>query len=170
MARKKSKVINTKVAGVTFANEDGTKRQDIIKGLTMGERVLLVRDHENEHDFYAVQVQTMEGEVIGWVPRQKTPQIAPAIDTGVLVLGMVASRGKAQGKDLLGLNIDITLVTEEDRGWVEAELKRLSTPNLGEGAKPQIQVMNDDGFPLSLAIMCAALVLFIACGFAVCGA
>lgn len=65
MARKKNKVINTRVAGVSFANEDGTERQDVIKGLAMGERVLLVRDPENEHDFYATQVQTQSGQVIG---------------------------------------------------------------------------------------------------------
>ncbi|MDE2924933.1 MAG: hypothetical protein OXT71_00835 [Acidobacteriota bacterium] len=68
-----TRVINTKLAGVSRSNPDGTERQDIIKDLTMGELVLLVRDHGNEYDLYATQVQTQSGETIGWVPRQKTP-------------------------------------------------------------------------------------------------
>ena len=166
MARKKTKVINTKVAGVTYANPDGTKRQDLIKELTMGEQVLLVRDHENEHDFYATQVQTQSGQVIGWVPRQKTPQVAPWIDTGQLTVAAVVSRG---GKDVLGVNIDIMLVSEDDREWVEAELRRQSTPNLGKGPKPQIRVMEDRGCLPSLLIACAVLFIAVSCGLAVIG-
>ena len=44
MAPRKSRIINTKLAGVSYANPDGTERQDLIKDLIMGEMVLLVRD------------------------------------------------------------------------------------------------------------------------------
>lgn len=168
----KPKVINTRVAGVSFANDDGTSRQDIIKGLTMGDRVLLVRDKENEHDFYAVQVQTMDGEVIGWVPRQKSLRIAPQIDHGVLVVGMAASRGKARGKDMVGLNIDIMLFGEEDRRWVEDYLQ---TDDL-KGAqrrerkriRRQAEAENSGCLP-SLLIVCAILFIAASCVLAMVG-
>ena len=41
MAPRKSTIINTKLAGVSQANPDGTERQDLIKDLIMGEMVLL---------------------------------------------------------------------------------------------------------------------------------
>ena len=37
VAGKKTKVINTKLAGVSHTNPDGTERQDIIKDLKMGD-------------------------------------------------------------------------------------------------------------------------------------
>ncbi len=92
MAPRKSTIINTKLAGVSHANPDGTERQDLI----MGEMVLLVRDHGNEHDYYATQVQTQSGQTIGWVPRQKTPQVGAWIDSRHLAVANVTSRGKAQ--------------------------------------------------------------------------
>ncbi len=172
MATKKSKFINTKVAGVTFANDDGTQRQDIIKGLTMGEQVLLVRDHDNEHDFYAVQVQTTEKEVIGWVPRTKTPQVATWIDGGRLAVGMVASRGKARGKDLVGINIDIMLVEEGDRRWVEDFLQTGDIEGAQRRERKRIRreaEAENSGCLPSLLIVCAILTLAAACGLAMLG-
>ena len=168
----KPKIINTRVAGVSFANDDGTSRQDIIKGLTMGDRVLLVRDKENEHDFYATRVQTVSGQVIGWVPRQKSHQVAAWIESGNLVVGMAASRGKARGKDLVGLNIDILLFGKEDRRWVEDFLR---TNDL-EGAqrrerkriRRQAEAENSGCLP-SLLIVCSILFIAASCVLAMVG-
>lgn len=60
-------------------------------------------------------------------------------------------------------------MNEDDRGWTEAELRRQSTPNLGEGPKPQIRVMEDDGFGLGLWVLCALLVILMVCVFVVMG-
>ena len=144
----------------------------------MGEMILLVRDHGNENNLYAVQVQTQSGEVIGWVPRQKTPQVGAWIDAGNLAIANVTSRGSAPGKDLVGVNIDIALVSEEDRPQVEAdirnrerwrrkELERLRGPR--PGPAPKIQVVQGDDFPIGMILLGVGLCLFVACGFAVCG-
>ena len=178
MASKNTRVINTKLAGVSQSNPDGTGRQDLIKDLIMGELVLLVRDHGNEHDLYATQVQTQSGEVIGWVPRQKTPQVGAWIDAGNLAVANVTSRGSVPGKDLVGVNIDIALVSEEDRHQVEAdirnrqrwrrkELERLQAPR--PDPVPKFQVTEGEGFPMSMVFLGAGLFLFMACGFVVCG-
>ena len=117
-------------------------------------------------------MQTQSGQVIGWVPRQKTPQVGAWIDSRHLAVANVTSRGKAQGKDLVGVNIDIMLVSEEDRPWMEAKIKRLRrqlTPNLGKGLKPQIRVVEDDGFGIGVWVLCALFVIFMACGLVVMG-
>lgn len=178
MARKKTKVINTKLAGVSQTNPDGTERQDIIKDLIMGEIVLLVRDHGNDHDLYATQVQTQLGEVIGRVPRQKTPQVGAWIDAGNLAIANVTSRGSVPGKEIVGVNIDIALVSEKDRHQVETdirnrerwrrkELERQLAP--GPDPVPAFQVTEREGFPKSMILLGVVLCLFVACGFAVCG-
>ena len=159
VASKKTKIINTRVAGVSFVNPDGTERQDIIKELTMGERVLLVRDHENEDDYYATQVQTESGQVIGWVPRQKSPEVAAWLELDRLVLGMVASRG---GKDLLGVNIDITLVAEHDREWVEESLETGDVEaaiNRRENPEPEYSVAGNSGCLGVLLLLCAFFII-----------
>ena len=175
---KNTKVINTKLTGVTRANEDGTERQDLIKGLKMGEQVLLVRDHENEHDLYATQVQTESRQVIGWVPRQKTPEIGAWLDEGQLTIAGVVSRGSAPGQDLVGVNIEIMLVGEADRQvvetelrkherWKRKELERLQAPR--PDPVPKFQVTEREGFPIGMILLGVGLCLFMACGFAVCG-
>ena len=167
IAGNKTKTIITKVAGVTQSNPDGTERQDIIKDLKMGENILLVRDYENEHDLYATQVQTGSGQVIGWVPRQRTPEVGAWLDEGQLAIAGVVSRGSAPGKKTVGVNIEIMLVGEAERQVVETELRRLS--ETGPHPVPTFQVTEDDGFPKSVILLCVGLFLFMSCGFAVCG-
>ena len=43
------KSMTTRVVGVSFDNDDGTSRQDIISGLSVGE-VLLLNYHEYENE------------------------------------------------------------------------------------------------------------------------
>lgn len=166
---KDPKIINTKLAGVTFANEDGTERQDIIKDLTMGEQVLLVRDLENEHDFNAVQVQTMDKEVIGWIPRQRSPRVARLMDAGRLLVAAAASRG---GRDTLGLNIEIAVFEEEDRRWVEDALRTGDWDGAVRREKKrmrrQAEAENTGCLP-SLLIVCAILFLAVSCVLAMVG-
>ena len=57
-----------RVRGVSFANPDGTFRQEIIKALKVGERVNLVADPLNPHDRWAVGVFTIDGQQIGFLP------------------------------------------------------------------------------------------------------
>ena len=177
MARKKSRVINTILAGASQSNPDGTERQDLIKDLIMGEMVLLVRDRRNEHDLYATQVRTQSGETIGWVPRQKTPQVGAWIDAGNLAVANVTSRGTVPGKEIVGVNIDIALVSEEDRPQVEAdirncerwrrkELERFQAPR--PDPMPKFQVTEGNDFPVSMIFLGIGLFLFMACGYTVC--
>ena len=95
------------------------------------------------------------------------------MDDGQLAIANVTSRGSAPGEELVGVNIDIMLVSEEDRPQVEAKIRRLwrqliSKPREKNPA-PQIQVTEREGFPKSMIFLGVVLSLFMACGFAVCG-
>ena len=124
------------------------------------------------------QVQTESGQVIGWVPRQKTPEVGAWLDEGQLAIAGVVSRGSAPGKDLAGVNIEIMLVGEAERHvvetelrnherWKRQELRRLSEPK--SDPIPNFQVTERSGFPKRILLLSVGLVLFISCGFAVCG-
>ena len=56
------------VAGVTFANNDGTKRQDILRNLGFGYKLaqLVQTTFENER---AVEVR-IDGNLVGYIPRK----------------------------------------------------------------------------------------------------
>ena len=90
------------VVGESFANADGTPRQDIIKSLKLGERLVLIAEPENPHDDKAVAVQSPLG-VIGYLGRDDD-DIRAAVRSGQLGFAEVDSVG-AGGGGLLGVRI-----------------------------------------------------------------
>lgn len=56
------------VAGESQKNRDGTKRQDIIRRLSVGDEVTLECEPDNRHDKFAVRVMARHGQ-IGYLPR-----------------------------------------------------------------------------------------------------
>ena len=128
----------------------------------MGERVFLVRDYENEHDFYATQVQTESGQVIGWVPRQKSPDVAAWLELGRLAVASVVSRSQPRGKDILGVYIDILLVSEDDREWVEEALETGEIEgaiNRRNNREPEYSVAGNSGCLGVLLLLCVIFIL-----------
>ena len=80
----------TKVVGVTFPNEDGSSRQDIIGGLIdsldKGDIPLsLERQLNNQHDPNAVAVRSPSGKQLGFLSKQVSETIAPILDDGTEV-------------------------------------------------------------------------------------
>jgi hypothetical protein len=58
----------TKIAGVTFMNDDGSWRQEVITRCRIGKALKLVRNPEDEFDPAAVKVMRVNGEQLGHVP------------------------------------------------------------------------------------------------------
>jgi hypothetical protein len=56
------------VRGESFANEDGSSRQEIIRRLRPGMAMTLVADPLNPFDSHAVRVLTGEGQQVGFLP------------------------------------------------------------------------------------------------------
>lgn len=51
-------------------------------GAQPGRAVRLRRDADNQHDGFAIAVDTLDGEQLGWVPRDLAASIAPELDAG----------------------------------------------------------------------------------------
>lgn len=60
-------LIETRVAGVTFENDNGTSRQEILQRCTPGETIVLEHWPMPE-DEYAVKVLRENGEQLGYIP------------------------------------------------------------------------------------------------------
>jgi hypothetical protein len=73
-----------KVVGVTKRNEDGVTRQSIIKHLSEGDAVRLIRDLENIHDSNAIGVYDGH-EQIGFIDAGRASELAPQMDKGYKV-------------------------------------------------------------------------------------
>ncbi|MGE0142987.1 MAG: HIRAN domain-containing protein [Planctomycetota bacterium] len=104
---------HTKIAGVTFSNDDGSERQSLIEDLadqldTSGSApVTLKRDRANPHDVNAIAVLDGEGRQLGFLPARVSAQVAPLMDRGVVVKVEVAC---VTGNGLLqnyGVNIRV---------------------------------------------------------------
>ena len=103
---------HTKVVGVTFPNEDGTDRQDLIEELEdrieKGETVELGlrREPHNVHDPNSVAVLDPDGRQLGFLSRQVVESVAPLMDRGGSVRASVA--GLTGGlTDNYGVNIRV---------------------------------------------------------------
>lgn len=60
----------TKIVGVTKINPDGSSRQKLLKKCKAGERLVLVREHDNPYDQNAIQVRRLSGEMLGYIPKE----------------------------------------------------------------------------------------------------
>ena len=79
----------TKIVGVTFANPDGTDRQELIEDLDdMLQNnpfvdLLLQREPDNAYDSNAIQVLDEKGRQLGYLSRAVCTTLAPMMDNGV---------------------------------------------------------------------------------------
>jgi hypothetical protein len=103
----------TKVAGVTFDNDDGSCRQRVIARCSVGENLTLVPDPGNRFDSSAVKVVRSNGEQLGFLPEHITrgrhsSGISWQMDRGdVLQCRLSSITGGGPGESL-GVNIEIT--------------------------------------------------------------
>ena len=71
-------VIDTKTAGVSKENEDGTSRQYIIRNhVAEGDKLKLKREPDNQYDPNAIQVLTESELMIGYLPRNIASRLMP---------------------------------------------------------------------------------------------
>jgi len=99
------KTFHTKVAGVTFKNNDGNSRQKIIQNCIVGERLLLIPEPNNKHDRDAVKVCKTNNQQIGYLKKEL------AYDVKILLADskskLNASITSINGVDILGVSLKI---------------------------------------------------------------
>lgn len=70
----------SRVAGVTFPNEDGVNRQSLIVLCKPFDRIMLVREPENPHGATAIRVTNADGAKLGYLPRERSGELSWQID------------------------------------------------------------------------------------------
>jgi hypothetical protein len=86
-------LIETWLAGVAYEN-----RREALDKLDAGDRILLRRRPDNEHDEFAIEVHGPGGEMLGFVPRAKNEIPARLMDAGKLLVGRL-QRTRERGRD-----------------------------------------------------------------------
>lgn len=93
----------TKVAGVTFDN-----RQRLIRRMSVGENISLVRDPNNPYDKNAIKVINSNGEQIGFISKELASTMAIRMDAGVIYSATVSQITGMNPGENLGVNLHIT--------------------------------------------------------------
>lgn len=106
---------HTKIAGVTFDNEDGQSRRRIIKRrCSVGDMLAVAAQDDNQHDPFAVAiyvVSTWGGFTqIGYLNRERAPDVHEHLSSGGDVSVKVTDiTGGTGAKKALGVNVLVTL-------------------------------------------------------------
>ena len=75
----------TKVKGVTFSNDDGTSRTEIIASMSENDEIILVRDPFNQYDCNAIKVcvkKDGEYQQIGFIDKVLASILSPKMRDG----------------------------------------------------------------------------------------
>lgn len=103
-----SEEYKTKIVGVTFKNEDGTNRQEVIELCTEGDSLSL------EHYYYkgedAFKVTNLYGEALGNLKKELTEKLVEKYDIATIEAADVEILNiTGEDKGTLGVNIKITI-------------------------------------------------------------
>lgn len=109
--------IQTRVAGVSFENRDGSLRQTYVRQVKKGDGLVLRREPENPFDPNAMAVDWLDAEArprqLGYVPRALAALLAPLVDGGKLQLNAKVARKGGGGLRLAGVRMVIELETDQ---------------------------------------------------------
>lgn len=93
--------IQTYIAGITFND-----RQLYVKKHNVGDKLFLVREHDNQYDFNAIKIIDNECNQLGFLPKDLSARLAPEIDAGaefdIIICGIKAiNNSKDLGVEIL---------------------------------------------------------------------
>lgn len=77
--------LDSMVAGITFEG----RAYVVNRHARAGDRVFLVRDPNNRYSKTAIEVRLANGMSIGWVPDEKSKELAPLFDNGALHIAYI---------------------------------------------------------------------------------
>ena len=95
------------VVGESHDNEDGTSRQQIIRGCRAGEPIRLVLEPYNPYDKRAVKVCRQSGEQVGYLPRGHG--LFKKIKDGRVSAAIDGIHGGTPGKPSVGVVLAVTV-------------------------------------------------------------
>ena len=80
-------------------------RQDVIKGISLDEKIELRRDYHNIYDKNAIGVFLKDNTQLGWIQKQHAAILAPEIDCGVVCKARIERI--IGGSDFMGVLIKL---------------------------------------------------------------
>ncbi|MFM7216412.1 MAG: HIRAN domain-containing protein [Bacteroidota bacterium] len=80
-------VLECHIAGTSYLELDKVE-----PGLKQGDKLLLLREPDNEHDRFAVVIFTAESQKLGYLPRNRNESVARLLDAGKLLFAVLESK------------------------------------------------------------------------------
>ena len=135
------KTIRTKAVGVTKGN-----RQETIERLSSGDMLELEREPDNPYDENAIKVLDLDDD-IGYLSRELAAEIAPIMDSYNQMVTAEVTNITGQDKDTLGVNILITIYSEEETEEISRKAKeKYSAPKPAPVIQPVISIPKEPTF------------------------
>lgn len=97
--------VTLKVVGVTFKNDDGTSRRDIILNMNKTADVWLEREPDNQYDPNAIKVMTHDGQ-IGYIGKDYAAILAEKIDGGTEFCATLGEFGEHKSRPYVNIIIN----------------------------------------------------------------
>jgi len=95
-------IIKTKIKGTTFIKDS----QEKLKRLNKGQRLILIREPENEIDKNAIAVYTEDFDKLGFISKELAENLASPMDLGTIYFAEVLEiTGGTEEKENVGCNI-----------------------------------------------------------------
>lgn len=129
--------IQSRVAGVSFDNRDGTPRQPFVRRVRPEQRLHLHREPQNPYDANAIGIwwedTAADAHQLGYLPRTLAGVLAPLIDLGVPITALAVRAKKvprfgAWARPVWGLRIvlygDFRQLPEHIRSGLEPAIAR----------------------------------------------
>lgn len=131
-----------KVAGVTFPNDDGSERQQIIRRCKAGEQLVLRHQPDNAYSEFAIQVLRKNGQQIGHAPEYLAEWICNELRSGYRAVGVIRNiTGGTRDKPTCGVNFltvfaagDVT--PNELQGYINDAFRNDGAPTRASAGSP----------------------------------
>lgn len=112
---------HTKVVGVTFENEDGSDRQEIIAQCTLLEKLRLEYDENHRKHPKAIRVHRENGDQLGYLNSELAEEILQKAKMGYAFLVQIKNlTGGIEDAENLGVNL---IIVEAEPGASESEIQ-----------------------------------------------
>jgi hypothetical protein len=121
-----------RVAGETYPNRDGTKRQTIIENCRTGEPIILAPEPDNPQDENAVRVLRVDGSQIGYLQRGMATRLVDNLSEVSAFVGGVDRTGP-----YLSVSLLLVLSDGQDVAVVATYARELLEDRLRDQRKPR---------------------------------
>jgi len=106
-------LIPTKLVGVSFRNQDGTERQELIKSLNPSEILYIEPEPTNPFDKNSHIIKNKDGNILGHINRSLALELSEKVKNNEKILGIKEWKVTGSDKHTLGINIMIDMQNDK---------------------------------------------------------